>query len=89
MKVYCLQTTICVNGETEFQICNKVFADKKHAESYSRSIIDSIVNELVPFFSRDDMKINDIFENCRTIVFPNGNFYDVKITEHVLVENKN
>lgn len=89
MKVYCIQTVICVDGETEVQVCDKVFADKKEAESYSSSIIDSIVNELISFFSRDDMKINDIFENCRSIVFPNGNRYDVKITEHLLIENKN
>lgn len=89
MKVYCLQTTICVDDETEFQVCDKVFVDKKEAESYSRSIIDGIANELIPYFSKDDMKINNISENYRNIVFPNGNHYDVEITEHVLVENKN
>lgn len=89
MKVYCLETAICIDGETEFQVCDKVFASKKEAESYSNNIIVSIANELATYFSKDGMKINDISENYRNIVFPNGNHYDIKITEHVLVENKN
>lgn len=87
MKVYCITTIANMSdtSENEPQIFRKVFIDRKEAEIQAQMVIDDIVKELSDAIPRDELEVNDIVGNRGGITLPNGDTYEVGITEHMLV----
>lgn len=85
MKVYCITTTTHIVDEDEVQVFRMVYTDKKRAEEQAQMILDDLMKELLNFFDKSEIVKNDVVFNHGNITNINGDYYEVAITEHMLV----
>lgn len=85
MKVYCITTTTHIVDEDEVQVFRAVYTDKKRAEEQAQMILDDLAKELLNFFNKSEIVVNDVVSNHGSITNINGDYYEVAITEHLLV----